>query len=114
MYLLAGFTATMIVLFSAFGALNEKHMTSLICAIYMVVAGLSALVTFSNNLSSYPLAQSFVEYKIFAQEFVGKIFFFHHVRVLNNSSFQVMHVLKAPDAAGMHWLSHNECRRCNT
>jgi len=51
------------------GALNEKQMTIVVCAIGVRITGSTALVAAGNDVVGDALAESFVEHEVFTPEF---------------------------------------------
>src|SRR5215208_7653928 len=87
--------ASVVFVFTVF-ALDEQEMTGLIRTINMGIGRLTTLVTFGYDLICDSLAQPVVKYKILSVKFTGKPFFSNLVCIINDASFQVENIFKAP------------------
>src|SRR5574340_928426 len=69
-------------------------MTSFIGAISMRVALRTTLVTVTYYFFSYLLSQPAIKYEIFSKKFIWQIFFFYFIGILDNATFQMIHIFK--------------------
>jgi hypothetical protein len=55
-------------------------MASIVCAVGMFIARLSALMAIAQNLIPYPFSKPVIKNKILAFKFIGEIFFLMSLR----------------------------------
>jgi len=92
---IAGFTAAPAIFFCAGRTLDEEQMTGTVDAVGMGIAGVAALVTNRYHIITDAFAQAIVKYKVLAYENIIQLFFLYLMCIVDDTSFQVIHMLKA-------------------
>src|SRR6185312_7283429 len=87
--------AAAIIFCSTFCALNKQQVASAVFAIGMGIGMLAALVAAGDYFPGNRFAQTVVEQKVLSAEFIFKSSFPHCIGIMDDTAFQVIHLLKS-------------------